>query len=793
MTLTRFFLLIRLALLACLIPLCADRLAAQNQGQAPLIKQIDVQFVGPNTLSKQRVLDNLATKPGAPYNDRLVEEDIKSLYATGQVSNARIFAEPITGGLKVTVLLQGRATVGEVVIEGAEAIKNSKIRKEIATKPGEPLSDERLNDDRQKILKLYEDKNFTDVKVDTKSTELPDKKMKVSFLINEGPKLIIRRISFTGNDSVLPKDLLKVMKTKTANLLSFLTKAGRLTPSQMDEDKEAIRNLYQNKGFADMRVTDVQTTPLPKGNGVDLVISISEGTQYRVNKLSIDGATIVPPADLVRYLKMRTGSLYTPDGMGADLKKIRDYYGSRGYVDMVAQPQITPAGQGQIDLTYRIDEGVQSYVNLINVQGNTKTKDKVIRRELAVQPGGVFDTTLVDVSKTRLMNLNYFSKVDTVPVDTLVPGRKDLDVIVDEKKTGSFNFGAGFSSIDSLVGFAELQQSNFDLFNWPNFTGAGQRFRIRAQYGLQRQDFTMSLTEPWFMGYKVSVGGEFYYHAATFLSPVYSQSNLGGALQARKALSPFTALRGEYRLENIKIYNLTGNYGPAIADAASSSPYTKSAILLGLDYDNRDSLFLTHKGQSVSLSGVIAGGGLGGNVQDYGLNLEAKKYFPLPWDMILLTKGAVGVMNPWGSGTKGTINNSAPIFDELYLGGANDMRGFAFREVGPKDFYGNPIGGSTSVYGTGEITFPIIPRLRGAFFSDWGYVNAGTFSFNPTKVTTSIGDLSYNSGGLNGDVGIGARIDLPIGPIRVDWGYPVMFDSWNKSNGQFNFNVGYTF
>jgi outer membrane protein assembly factor BamA len=165
------------------------------------------------------------------------------------------------------------------------------------------------------------------------------------------------------------------------------------------------------------------------------------------------------------------------------------------------------------------------------------------------------------------MNLNYFSKVDTVPMDTLVPGRKDLDVIVEEKKTGSFNFGAGFSSIDSLVGFAELQQSNFDLFNWPNFTGAGQRFRIRAQYGLQRQDFTMSLTEPWFMGYKVSVGGEFYYHAATFLSPVYSQSNLGGALQARKALTPFTALRGEYRLENIQIYNLTGNYGEDINNA----------------------------------------------------------------------------------------------------------------------------------------------------------------------------------------------------------------------------------
>ena len=780
---------IRLFLGLLLVLAQGDRLGAQAPAQAPIIKEIDVQFVGPTTLSKERVLDNLATKPGAPYNERLVEEDIKSLYATGNVSNARIFAEPVTGGLKVTVLLQGRISVGEVLIEGAEAVPSSKIRKEIGMKPGDPLNDEKLNDDRQKILKLYEDKNYTNVKVETKTSELPDKRMRVVFSINEGPRLVIRRITFTGNDSVLPKDLLKVMKTKTANILSFLTKAGRLTPSQMDEDKDAIRTLYQGRGFADMRVTDVQTIPLPTGNGVDLVISIAEGTQYRVNKITVEGATIVSPDELVRFLKMKQGSLYTPEGMGADLKMIRNYYGSRGYVDMVAQPQITPAGDGQIDLSYRIDEGVQSYVNLINVQGNTKTKDKVIRRELAVQPGGVFDTTLVDVSKTRLMNLNYFSKVDMAPQDTLVPGRKDLDVIVDEKKTGSFNFGAGFSSIDSLVGFAELQQSNFDLFNWPYMTGAGQRFRIRAQYGLQRQDFTMSLTEPWFMGYKVSVGGEFYYHAATFLSPVYSQSNLGGALQARKAITPFTALRGEYRLENIKIYNLTGNYGQAIADAGNSSPYTKSCLLGGIDFDNRDSLLLTHQGQSIGLTGFVSGGGLGGTVQDYGLSLDAKKYFPLPWDMILLTKGSVGLVSSWGGGTQGTINNAPPIFDELYLGGANDMRGFAYREVGPKDQYGNPIGGSSSVYGTAELTFPIIPRLRGAFFTDWGFVNASSWDFSPAQTTID----ATTSGGLNGDIGIGARIELPIGPIRIDWGYPVMTDQWNQSSGQFNFNVGYTF
>jgi outer membrane protein insertion porin family len=156
--------------------------------------------------------------------------------------------------------------------------------------------------------------------------------------------------------------------------------------------------------------------------------------------------------------------------------------------------------------------------------------------------------------------------------------------------------------------------------------------------------------------------------------------------------------------------------------------------------------------------------------------------------MILLTKGSVGVVNSWGNGTKG-LTNAVPIFDELYLGGANDMRGFAYREVGPKDQYGNPIGGSSSVYGTAELTFPIIPRLRGAIFTDWGFVNATTWDFSPAQTTID----ATTSGGLNGDVGIGARIELPIGPIRVDWGYPVMSDQWNQTSGQFNFNVGYTF
>jgi outer membrane protein insertion porin family len=534
---------------------------------------------------------------------------------------------------------------------------------------------------------------------------------------------------------------------------------------------------------------------------VELVVTIREGTQYRINEVRVDGVNIVPQGEVLGQLKMSNGQLFTPKGMGDDLKAMRDFYGSRGYVDMTAIPEIFPAGPGAVDVSYRIDEGVQSFLNLVNIQGNTRTRDRVIRRELAVKPGDVFDTTLVDLSKKRLDNLNYFSRVETQPTDTVVPGRKDLNVIVEEKRTGSFNFGAGFSTIDSLIGFAELQQSNFDILNWPNFTGGGQRFRARAQYGLLRSDFVISLTEPWFLGYKLSAGVEAYYRNANFLSDVYAQENAGFALQTRQQVWRALSARTEYRFERVVIYDVgddlyddyyggetvfggfsgNGQAGPVIKDAEGT--YYKSALTGSLVWDTRDSLFLTRKGELVELTGFVAGGFLGGTVQDYGISLEAAKYFPLPWDMIFLVKGQLAVVDGWGgsqdSGDDDNYGNGVPIFDRLYLGGANNMRGFNFREVGPVDVDENPIGGNSLGYITFELTFPIISRVRGAVFTDAGFVNTDSYDFG--------------TAGSNVDVGIGLRLDLPIGPIRVDYGIPVIYDTWNGPPGKFNFNIGYQF
>lgn len=747
-------------------------------GSGPIVQEIDVQFVGPETISRERVLANLATQVGQPYSERVVEEDIRNLYATGTLSNVRLFGEATPTGVKVTVLLQGRPVIAEILIEGASVVGQTKIRKEIGLKPGDAVNEQRLEEGRRAILKLYEDRNYAEVDVQYKIEELPDNRSRVVFSISEGPKLIVRKITFVGNYSVKERDLKKAMTTKTWNLLSFFNKSGKLIPSQLDEDQAAIRRYYQNQGFADVTVSDPEVIAFGT-DSAELVFTIQEGIEYKVNTVTIEGVNIVPMDEIRAVLTMTEGQLFTPNGLTADLTALGDFYGARGYIDRVLIPEITPAGEGSVDINYSIDEGVQSYVNLVNIQGNSRTKDRVIRRELAVKPGEIYDTTLVDISRQRLANLNYFqteppTALQLVPSDTLVPGRKDLNVIVEEKRTGSFNFGAGFSTIDSLIGFAELQQTNFDITNWPNFTGGGQRFRIRAQYGLRRRDFIISFTEPWFLGYQLALTTEAFYRDANFLSTVYNQSNVGASVALRKALTNYIAIEGEYRIEQIRIFNVDNDAGEVIQDAEGT--YDRSAVSGALTFDTRDSLFLTRKGQFGSLNGFVAGGPLGGTVMDYGITLEGAQFVPLPWDMILQFKGSVAVVDGFGDDS-GPEN--VPLFDRLYLGGSNNLRGFDFRDVGPKDEEGNPIGGSTLAYGTVELSFPIIPRIRGSIFYDVGFVNAGFADFSTS--------------GVNSDIGLGLRVELPIGPVRIDYGIPINSDEFNDSTGKFNFNVGYQF
>jgi outer membrane protein insertion porin family len=738
----------------------------------PIVRSIDVQYTGPATISRARVLAQMRTKVGLPYSDVVAEEDIRGLYNTGQFQNVRIFGQPEGDGVIVIVALQTRTMLNEIQIDGATRISPKRLRKNIGLKLNTPLREEDMEKGRQKIMETYQAHGFNDVDV-TFHVEPIDATRGTSravYTVNEGIKGSVTAVRFEGNTHFSDRVLRKQMKTRQKTLFSFVDKSGRLDETQLQDDLQKIREFYQNHGYVDVAVRDVRKQRTSSG-ALQIVIAIDEGPQYHVGKLRFVGYKATTEEKLRGVVKMKEGAIYSAKAIKDDAKAMADAYGTGGYVDLTIIPESSPAYGGLIDITYRIDEGQRSYVERITITGNTRTKDKVIRREVLIAPGDIFNTVRVEVSKKRLENLGYFSKVDTFPVDTGVEGRKNLDIQVEEKRTGSLNFGAGFSTIDSLIGFIELTQGNFDITNWPSLTGGGQKFRIRLQGGTERKDVELALTEPWFMDRPISVSFSSFYHEANYLSSLYDQRNYGFSLEARKGIRPYLYGTLGYRLEDINAFNISITASDALLAEFGNS--TKSVVTASLVYDRRDNPFLTRHGERITYTWWVAGFPAGGTESIYGFDVEASKYWLLPWDTILLVNAEVAGVDAWKN-----RDRLVKIYDRLFLGGSNNLRGFEFRDVGPKDIHGEPLGGQSMARATIEYTFPIIAKARGAIFYDTGFVNTNPWDYNFNNVAS--------------DIGFGLRLDLPIGPLRIDYGIPIQ-QAGNHGSGKFNFNVGYQF
>src|SRR5437868_973760 len=750
--------------------LIARAQAPQSAPAPPIIRSVDVQYTGAQAVSKERILAQMRTKVGQPYSNQVVEQDVAALYKTGVIQNVRIFAQPEGDGVKVIVAVQIRAILREIEITGAERIKPKRLRKEIKLPLNRAIDEQQLEEARQKIIDVYQGQGFTDVSVQFRIDPIDEKRgtARVVFTVNEGVRGAVKQVQFEGNAHFSEKVLRKQMKTRGRSLIYFVDKTGRLDEVQLEQDMDKLREFYQDHGYIDVEIKTPRRERTEKGPMI-ITIPIVEGPQYHVRKLTISGYQNTTEDRIRKLLKMKEGSVYSPKQLRDDAKAVADAYGSGGYVDLVVLPEGAPAGPALIDVHYKIEEGARSFVNRIDIEGNTRTKDKVIRREVLVAPGDVFNTVRVDLTKKRLDNLGYFAKVETYPEQTDIPGRKDLTILVQEKRTGSLSFGGGFSTVDKLVGFAELTQGNFDLFNWPSFTGGGQKFRLRLQYGTQRKDFILTITESYFLDRRLALSGSAFYNEANYLSSQYDQRNYGFMFELRKPINAYTYGTLGYTLQNIDIFNVAAS-SPAFIQSQSGT-FTESKVFSSVVFDSRDNPLLSRRGQRITFSPGIAGGFLGGDTQIYALDLEGSQYFHLPWDTILLINGEIATVSQWGSGSE------VPIFERLFLGGSNNLRGFPFREVGPQQ-NGEPIGGLSMSRATIEWTFPIIEKARGAVFYDTGFVNSSAWSFGFNHMAS--------------DVGIGLRLDLPIGPLRLDYGYPVMRDGYN-GGGHFNFNVGYQF
>lgn len=821
--------------------------AAQAQFPGVKVVRVDVKHVGPPAASDAFLQSNIRVKSGDVFRPGAVDEDVRSLYATGQFYNIRVAEERTTDGVVLTYIVQGKPRLTDLKFQGNKKFSDAKLKKLISSKTGEPLDERKLFTDSQEIQKLYQKKGYPNTTV--KATPLVDEaagRGSATFEIQESKKVKIARVEFTGARAFPRKvgffesifhpsrrGLAKVIKTREHWMFSWLTGSGYFKDDEFDEDRERLAEFYREKGYIDFEIKDVKFEyPTP---GTMLVrFELFEGSPYKVGDVKFafaDRNARLLPTNAVaadfkpetkpspgadrrawleaqqfnRAFKMKAGETFTPAGLSNNAVAIENFYGARGYIDVTQSSpdnmrtrRIPNTERNTMDLEYVIDEGQKSSIEKIEIRGNTKTKDKVIRRELAVAPGETFDMVRVKLSESRLKGLQYFEKVELKPEPTDIPNRKDLLVAVEEKNTGNVSVGAGFSSVDALVGFVEFSQGNFDLMKPPLFTGAGQKFRLRMQLGTERQDYVMSFVEPWFLDRKLALGVDLYHRQLGYqsLGGLYDESRTGGSINLRRTLwSDFAIGSISYTIENVGI-DLDSSLHPArwVTEVSPDrseiirwqEANTPSALLeedgnsliskigLSLAYDTRNSTFLPNKGQRTELSAEVAGPWPGEREYWKG-ELRTAWYFKgLFSGHVLEVIGRTGVTDSFGD------SDNVPFYDRFYLGGLYSLRGFKYREISPREEgFDEPVGGNTYWFGSLEYSVPIIDRLRFALFYDIGNVMGDAFD--------------YNFSNYSDNWGFGLRLNLPIGPLRLDYGIPIHFDERHASgSGRFQFGVGYT-
>jgi outer membrane protein insertion porin family len=780
-----------------LIVAAASLIAMPLHGQdfeGKKITEVEIRYRGARTVDESRIRNLMTSKAGGTYRAEGLDTDIRSLYESGLVDDVRFLADPAGDGVKLIADVLTRPGLGGVGFVGNTAFSDQKLAKESKLKAGGSLSDEEILEARRNIEKYYQGYGFPDVTVSHRTQATNQEGISdLIFIIDEGSKNEVRKIRFEGNNSLTTPELKKEMKTKEKGWFSWLTKSGRIEGYQLDDDLNAVLDYYRSKGY--LRVSSPGLRREAVGDGrVDLVIPIVEGEKYTVNNVGFGKMTVFTQEELYPALTLVGGQPYNSKKMREDITTVRSYYGSRGYADAVVTPDIRDAGPNQVDIIYRVSEGGRFRVGRVNISGNTKTKDKVIRREVPLKPGDMFNSVELETTKARLDGLQYFSDVQ-VTGSPAGGGYRDMNILVEEKATGSVGVGIGFSSIDSVVGFLTLEQANFDLFNPWNFTGGGQRFSSSLRIGTERSEASVSIVEPWLFDQQLALGNELYYKQSDYFSDFYQQSNFGYAVSLRKPLGKKGSIKGEYRIENVNIDseidsrdtfpNGKGGAGNVPGDPTNGAnsflseeniggDYLRSALSVNYVYDTRDSAVEPRTGHKIDAGIIYAG--LGGDVDALTASVQGAQYWNLKWDSILSVNGELA----FADGLDGEL----PIFERLFLGGGRTLRGFEFRDVGPRDDgYSNDVyGGGSLGFVTVEYSVPVIETIRAVVFSDSGFVNED--SWDPAL------DDIYS------DVGFGVRLKLPISPLplALDYAFPISSpDPEADKGGQFNFYLNYTY
>jgi outer membrane protein insertion porin family len=696
--------------------------------------------VGNKRIDSGAIARKIQSKVGEFYSPSALRNDLKAIFAMGYFDDVEVKVEEGADGKKVIFLITEKPLISKVEFSGISELDETEVKEAANVAVNTIVNPATINKSGEAIKALYKSKGYYDTKITTEISYPGKDQAVVKYTIVEGEKIYIKEIAFVGNKSFESDELTDLIKTSEKGLFSFITESGLMKTEQLNQDAAAIGSFYNNHGFLEVKVSD----PVVKQEGewIYITFNVEEGPRYLVGTIDIKGDLLTDQQDLRNLLTVQQEKYINRKVLRDDVLKITDYYAEHGYAFADVRPNLNKSKSGaRVDIEIIIDKGELVYIDRITISGNTRTRDNVIRREIEVHEGGVFDSKALRNSSEQLQRLEFFEEVNIHPEPSLDPAKMNILVDVKEKNTGQFSVGMGYSSVDSLMFMAEVSENNF--------LGRGDKVSLSGNVSGKSTLFNLSYTDPRLRDSQLSWGADLYNMSREYDD--YDKKSQGGALRLGYPVWEKWKAFGAYSYEDTQLSNLSqlALANPLIIQSLNVN--VTSAVKLALVRDTRDRITSPSKGSQNQISVKYAGGPFAGDAEFTKMEASSGWFFPLPWETVFHVKGSAGQV--WENKT-----NKLPVYERFYLGGMNSIRGFEFGKASPM-VNGVRIGGDKMWYSNIEYIFPLMKEagLNGVVFFDIGKNMAE--------------DVDWSVQDYNKATGLEVRWISPMGPLRLVWGY----------------------
>ena len=752
-------------------------ISLSSLAQAESEQPVEIRIQGNRRIESAAILNVVKMRAGDPLSDEKTDADIRAIYKLGHFQDVQALIEPSNKGVVLVYQVQEKPIVREITFEGNKEIKTDKLKEVLEFRLNSVFSAKDLAKSVVKIKKLYGDDGYylADIQTEVKKTSSSD--MNVLFKIVEGEKVLIKEIRLDGNKAFSDGKIKGVMETKEKWFMSWLTGAGTYKEDALKNDALLITDHYLNNGYINVKVGEPVVKLNEAKTSLDVFVGITEGEQYRIGAISFKGELLDPEEELRKKLKSEQGSVFNRSILRSDIGVLTDVYGDKGYAFATINPLTKLDNEKKIvDMTFDIEKGELVSIERINIAGNPKTRDKVIRREVRLTEGGLYNSTGLKRSKQNLMNLGFFEEANIATAKGSASNKLNVNVDVKEKPTGTFSIGGGYSSLDGFIAQGSIQQSNF--------LGLGLRANLSASLGGKSQTYALGVTDPHFMDTKWTLGGDIYRSERDYTD--YSRKLSGADIKAGYPITDSISTFMMYKYEIKNIFKPSATY-QMFHDADINNTYplgetTTSAVFTSITHNNTDYRIDPSIGFINSLSAEYAG--LGGDNKYARFTTDHVYFHPLYRKLIASTKLTLGYI--------AEVGQPVQIDEKFYLGGIGSLRGYRSRTVSPtvtlftKDINGGQanqriyLGGEKELFGNVELTFPLIAEagLKAVMFLDYG--NSFTESSEAFPLLTSYG--------------FGIRWASPMGPLRLEYGIPLTPRSGiDSAGGRLEFSIGSMF